>query len=97
MGADASHEVGQPNRGPHISVPVALGPDHLYFLDATCIDLRYAGAGAVKRSDLVRALLDGVRASGLDLAGLGSLEAIRREIAIRLMQPPRADGTRVSR
>jgi len=64
---------------------VIMPPDQVAFLDRLCLDIRTKTKAKVRRTELIRALVAGVQASGIDLTGYGSEEEIAAAIQ-RLLQ-----------
>jgi len=63
---------------------VILPPDQVAFLDRLCLDIRAKTKTKVRRTEVIRALVAGVRASGLDLTVHGTEADIAAAIAKRL-------------
>jgi len=59
---------------------VILPPDQGSFLDHLCLDIRAKTKAQIRRTEVIRALIAGVRASGLDLTGCGTEAAIQAAI-----------------
>jgi hypothetical protein len=63
---------------------VILPPDQVAFLDHLCLDIRAKTATKIRRTEVIRALIAGVRASGLDLTAYGTEADLAAVIAKRL-------------
>ena len=59
---------------------VIMPPDQVAFLDRLCLDIRTKTKAKVRRTELIRALVAGVQASGIDLTTYGSEEEIAAAI-----------------
>lgn len=78
----------------HVAVPsgssienkltVILPPDQVAFLDKLCLDIRANTKAKIRRSEVIRAIVAGVRASGLDLTTFGTEAAIAAAVQKRL-------------
>jgi len=51
---------------------VILPPDQVAFLDRLCLDIRDKTGAKMKRTEVIRGLVAGIRASGLDLTAYGT-------------------------
>jgi len=60
---------------------VILPPDQVAFLDRLCLDIRAKTKTKIRRTEVIRALVAGVRASGLDLTAYGTEAEITNAIA----------------
>ena len=63
---------------------VILPPDQVAFLDRLCLDIRAKTKTKVRRTEVIRALIAGVRASGLDLTTYGTEADIADAVQKRL-------------
>lgn len=63
---------------------VILPPDQVAFLDRLCLDIRAKTRTKIRRTEIIRAFVAGVRASGLDLTALGTEAEIAAAIKQRL-------------
>jgi hypothetical protein len=63
---------------------VILPPDQVAFLDRLCLDIRAKTKTKIRRTEVIRALVAGVRASGLDLTVHGTEADIAAAIHKRL-------------
>ena len=63
---------------------VILPPDQVAFLDRLCLDIRAKTRTKIRRTEIIRAFVAGVRASALDLTSLGTEEEIAAAIKQRL-------------
>lgn len=63
---------------------VILPPDQVAFLDRLCLDIRARTKAKIRRTEIIRALVAGVRASGLDLTVYGTEADIADAIRKRL-------------
>jgi len=63
---------------------VILPPGQVDFLDRLALDIRSKTTMKVKRTEIIRAIIAGVMASGLDLTGLGTEDDIAADIRDRL-------------
>lgn len=55
---------------------VILPPDQVSFLDKLCLDIRAATKSKIRRTEVIRAFIAGVRDSGIDLTDIGTEEGI---------------------
>jgi hypothetical protein len=51
---------------------VILPPDQVAFLDRLCLDIRGKTKAKIRRSEVIRAFVAGIRASGMDLTSFGT-------------------------
>ncbi len=51
---------------------VIIPPDQVAFLDRLCLDIRAKTKAKIRRTEIIRALVAGVHASGLDLTAYGT-------------------------
>ena len=63
---------------------VIMPPDQVAFLDQLCLAIRAKTKAKIRRTEVIRALVAGVQASGLDLTAYGTEADIRQAIAKRL-------------
>jgi hypothetical protein len=63
---------------------VILPPDQVAFLDHQCLDIRAKTKTKIRRTEVIRALIAAVRASGLDLTAHGTEADIAAIIRKRL-------------
>jgi len=63
---------------------VILPPDQVAFLDRLCLDIRAKTKTKIRRTEVIRALVAGVRTSGLDLTAYGTEADIAAAIHKRL-------------
>lgn len=63
---------------------VVLPPDHVAFMDHLCLDIRAKTKTKIRRTVIIRALVEGVRASVLDLTAYGTQADIAATIHKRL-------------
>ena len=63
---------------------VILPPDQVRFLDQLCLDIRSKMKTKIRRTEVIRALVAGVRASKLDLTEYGTEAELTAAIAKRL-------------
>lgn len=63
---------------------VIIPPDQVAFLDRLCLDIRTKTKAKVRRTEVIRALVAGVQASGIDLTGYGSEADIAAAIQKKL-------------
>ena len=61
----------------------------IVFLDRLVSEIRDAGGPALNRADVIRALIDALAESDLDLTGSGSERELTRRIAERFGYQPR--------
>src|SRR5438477_12344954 len=65
-------------------VSVVLFDRQIVHLDRLATDTRVKGAKAMNRAKIIRALIDGLTDSGMDITGSGSAGALRARVARRL-------------
>jgi hypothetical protein len=70
-------------------VSVVLFDRQIHDLDRLTRDMRDRNGKAMNRAEVIRALIDGLIESGMDLAGAGSEATLRARIARRLGTPYR--------
>jgi hypothetical protein len=70
-------------------VSVVLFDRQIHDLDRLAKDMRDVNGKAMNRAEVIRALIDGLIESGMDLAGAGSEAALRARVARRLGTPYR--------
>ena len=63
---------------------VILPPDQVEFLDRLCLDIKAKTKAKMKRTGIIRALVAGLKGSGLDLTAYSTEEAIADAVAKRL-------------
>ena len=63
---------------------VILPPDQVAFLDQLCLDIRAKTKAKIRRSEVIRAFVAAVRASGMDLTSFGTEADIAAAIQKRL-------------
>jgi len=63
---------------------VIMPPHQIAFLDRLCLDIREKTNAKMKRTEIIRALVAGLMASGLDLTAYGTEEDIADIIGKRL-------------
>lgn len=63
---------------------IILPPDQVEFLDRLCLEIRSKTKVKMKRTEIIRALVGGLEASGLDLSEYQSEESIADAIQKRL-------------
>jgi len=63
---------------------VIIPPGQVAFLDRLCLDIRSKTKAKVRRTELIRALVAGVQASGIDLTAYGSEADIAAAIQKKL-------------
>lgn len=63
---------------------VILPPDQVAFLDRLCLDIRAKTKAKIRRTEVIRALVAGIRASGLDLTTYGTEAELSEAIAKHL-------------
>jgi hypothetical protein len=63
---------------------VILPPDQVAFLDRLCLDIRAKTKAKTRRTEIIRALVAGVMASGLDLTAYGTEADIADAIRVKL-------------
>ena len=63
---------------------VIMPPDQVAFLDRLCLDIRAKTGAKTRRTEVIRALVAGVQASGIDLTEYGTEEEIAGAIQKRL-------------
>lgn len=63
---------------------IILPPDLVDFLDRLALDIRAKTKAKIRRTEIIRALVAGVRASGLNLTGYGTESDIAAAIQGRL-------------
>jgi len=84
---------GKPEvREPWTKITVVLLDRHVAFLDGLCIDIRLKHGRALSRAEVIRAIIEAARKSGIDLTQASSLDGI-----VELMAAgPRKKGARSS-
>lgn len=65
-------------------ITVIMPPDQVAFLDRLCLDIRTKTKAKIRRTEIIRALVAGVQASGLDLTAYGTEADIGHAITKRL-------------
>jgi hypothetical protein len=70
-------------------VSVVLFDRQIVHLDRLAIDIRGKNGKAFNRTEIIRALIDGLIDSGLDITGTGSEADLRAHVAQRLGSPYR--------
>ena len=63
---------------------VIIPPDQVAFLDRLCLDIRAKTGSKIRRTEVIRALIAGVQASGIDLTTLGVEADIAAAVQKRL-------------
>lgn len=63
---------------------VIIPPDQVAFLDRLCLDIRSKTGAKIRRTEVIRALIAGVQASGIDLTAFGAEAAIADAVQKRL-------------
>ena len=63
---------------------VIIPPDQVAFLDRLCMDIRANTRSKIRRTEVIRALIEGVRASGIDLTAYGTEADIAAAVGKRL-------------
>jgi len=63
---------------------VILPPDQVAFLDQLCLNIRAKTKAKIRRSEVIRAFVAAVRASGMDLTSFGTEADIAAAIQKRL-------------
>jgi hypothetical protein len=63
---------------------VIIPPDLVAFLDRLCLDIRQKTGAKIRRTEIIRALVEGVRTAGVDLTRCGGEEEVAAEVAGRL-------------
>jgi hypothetical protein len=61
-----------------------MPPNQVAFLDRLCLDIRMRTRAKIRRTEVIRALVAGVRASGMDLTEYASGGDIKEAIQKRL-------------
>jgi hypothetical protein len=89
-----SHGKAGPGRPPVHSEPwskvsVVLFDRQLHVLDRLAQDMRDKNGKGMNRAEIIRALIDGLIESGMDVAGTGSEADLRARVARRLGTPYR--------
>jgi hypothetical protein len=74
------------------STTVRLGTGHVAWLTRTALTICKPSGVAINRSALLRALIDGIAATRLDLSVCSSEQTIKRMIAGRLIANGKARG-----
>lgn len=64
---------------------VILPPDQVAFLDQLCLNIRAKTKAKIRRSEIIRAFVAAVRASGMDLTSFGTEADIAAAIQKRLV------------
>jgi len=68
---------GKPEvREPWTKITVVLLDRHVAFLDGLCIDIRLKHGRALSRAEVIRAIIEAARKSGVDLTQASSLDGI---------------------
>jgi uncharacterized protein (DUF2342 family) len=70
-------------------VSVVLFDRQIHDLDRLTKDMRDRNGKAMNRAEIIRALIDGLIESGMDIAGAGSEADLRARVARRLGTPYR--------
>lgn len=65
-------------------VTFVIPPDQIAFLDRLCLDIRGKTGGKVRRTEIIRALVAGLKNSGMDLTAYATEDAIADVIHRRL-------------
>lgn len=68
---------------------VVLFDRQIHILDRLTKDMRAKNGKAMNRAEIIRALIDGLIESGMDVAGAGSEASLRARVARRLGTPYR--------
>lgn len=63
---------------------VIMPPDQVAFLDRLCLDIRANTGSKIRRTEVIRALVAGVQAAGIDLTAFGTEADIADVIRKRL-------------
>ncbi len=63
---------------------VILPPGQVDYMDRLALDIRSKTGKKIKRTEIIRAIIAGVMASGMDLSGLGTEDDIAAAIRDRL-------------
>lgn len=63
---------------------VIIPPDQVAFLDRLCLDIRAKTGSKIRRTEVIRALIAGVQASGIDLTAHGVEADIAAAVQKRL-------------
>jgi hypothetical protein len=79
-----THVIASPGSSIENKLTVILPPDQVAFLDRLCLDIRAKTKNKIRRTEIIRALIAGVRASGLDLTAYNTEDAIADAIRDRL-------------
>ena len=92
--ADAVHLLPKAGRGrPPVhqetwsKVSVVLFARQIVHLDRLAIDIRDKSGKVINRAEIIRALIDGLIDSGMDITGSGSEADLRARVARRLGTP----------
>jgi hypothetical protein len=92
--ANAVHLVAKAGRGrPPVNqetwskVSVVLFDRQIVHLDRLATDIRGKSGKAINRAEIIRALIDGLIDSGMDVTGSGSEADLRARVARRLGTP----------
>jgi len=78
--ADAARRGREAPAEPWRKVTVVLKDRQILFLDRLALDIRTATGAAVARAEIIRGLIDGLEAAGLDLSTAVSEEEVRRRV-----------------
>jgi len=70
-------------------VSVVLFDRQIHHLDRLATDIRDKAGKVLNRAEIIRALIDGLIESGMDVAGTGSEADLRARVARRLGTPYR--------
>jgi hypothetical protein len=70
-------------------VSVVLFDRQIHDLDRLTRDIRTTSGKTLNRAEIIRALIDGLMESGMDVAGAGSEADLRARVARRLGTPYR--------
>ena len=78
--------VSRPPAGTSVEnkLTVILPPGQVDFLDRLCLEIRLKTRSKMKRTEIIRALVAGLKGSALDLTAYSTEEAIADAIAKRL-------------
>jgi len=92
--ASTTKKTAAPSGGTAVQAPVRssienkmtviMPPDQVAFLDRLCLDIRQKTRAKMRRTEVIRALVAGVQASGIDLTAYGTEAAIAGVIQKRL-------------
>jgi hypothetical protein len=94
LGAIKASKQGRPGRPPVHSetwskVSVVLFDRQIVNLDRLAVDIRGKSGKVLNRAEIIRALIDGLLDSGMDITGSASEADLRARVARRLGSPYR--------